>query len=386
MSDSVTDTAVATTPQAGTAEPVQEDRISVARQRQLIWWRFRKHKLALIAAIVVVVFYFVAVFADFFAYSAPNAADGRRALVPPQSISWFDGNGFNPHVHPLELSRDPATLQVHYAPNQNKNIPVRLFATGYPYKVLGLIPTDIHLIGTRGGPAESSLFLLGTDDQGRDIFSRLIVASRTSLFIGLAGVTLSLLLGILFGGLSGFYGGVVDLVIQRIIEVMRSIPTIPLWMGLGAALPKNWSVTKTYLAITIIISVIGWAEMARVVRGRILQVRGEDFITAAELVGARPRRIIFVHLIPLFISYIIAATTLALPQMIIAETSLSFLGLGLHSPAVSWGVMLQSAQNVQSIALSPWMLLPVVPVVLAILAFNFVGDGLRDAADPYQSS
>lgn len=386
MSDSATDTAVESSPQTRPAEPAHEDRVSVARQHQLIWWRFRKHKLALVAAIIVVAFYFVAVFADFFAYSAPNAADGRRALVPPQSISWFDSNGFNPHVHPLELTRDPATLQVHYAQNQSKNIPVRLFATGYPYKLLGLIPTNIHLIGTHGGAAENSMFLLGTDDQGRDIFSRLIVASRTSLFIGLAGVALALFLGVLFGGLSGFYGGVVDLVIQRIIEVMRSIPTIPLWMGLGAALPKNWSVTKTYLAITIIISVIGWAEMARVVRGRILQVRGEDFITAAELVGARPRRIIFVHLIPLFISYIIAATTLALPQMIIAETSLSFLGLGLHSPAVSWGVMLQSAQNVQSIALSPWMLLPVVPVVLAILAFNFVGDGLRDAADPYQSS
>jgi peptide/nickel transport system permease protein len=386
MSDSATDTAVASSPQTGTAEPVHEDRISVARQHQLIWWRFRKHKLALIAAIIVVLFYFVAVFADFFAYSGPNAADGRRALVPPQSISWFDSKGFNPHVHPLELTRDPATLQVHYAQNTNKNIPVRLFATGYPYKLFGLIPTNIHLIGTRGSPAENSLFLLGTDDQGRDIFSRLMVASRTSLFIGLAGVALSLFLGILFGGLSGFYGGLVDMVIQRVIEVMRSIPTIPLWMGLGAALPKNWSVSKTYLAITIIISVIGWAEIARVVRGRILQVRGEDFITAAELVGARPRRIIFVHLIPLFTSYIIAATTLALPKMIIAETSLSFLGLGLHDPAVSWGVMLQSAQNVQSIALSPWMLLPVVPVVLAILAFNFVGDGLRDAADPYQSS
>jgi peptide/nickel transport system permease protein len=251
--------------------------------------------------------------------------------------------------------------------------------------LFGLIPTDIHLIGTEGAPAGKSLFILGTDEQGRDMFSRLIFATRTSMFIGLAGVMISVFLGALLGGISGYYGGWVDTVIQRVIEVIRSIPTIPLWMGLAAAMPRDWSITRIYFSITIIISLIGWTDLARIVRGRFLQVRDEDFILAAELVGARPRRLIFKHMLPLFTSHIIAATTLAFPVMIIAETSLSFLGLGLRDPAVSWGVMLQQAQNIQSVALSPWMLIPVIPVVVAILAFNFVGDGLRDAADPYDS-
>lgn len=229
----------------------------------------------------------------------------------------------------------------------------------------------------------------GTDEEGRDIFSRLVLATRTSLLIGLAGVAVSMVLGVLLGGISGYYSGWPDTVVQRIIEIFRSLPTIPLWMGLAAAVPRSWSVERTYFVITMIIALIGWTELARVVRGRFLQVRNEDFVVAAELVGARPRRVIFVHLMPLFTSHIIAATTLAIPLMIVAETSLSFLGLGLHPPAVSWGVMLQEAQNIQTVALSPWMLLPVIPVipvipvVVAILAFNFVGDGLRDAADPY---
>jgi peptide/nickel transport system permease protein len=363
---------------------VQEDRVSVASQRQLIWWRFRRHKLAVAGGIVVLLFYLVALGGDFFAYSAPNHSDGGHALIAPQSIQWFEDGRFSPHVHPLTLSRDPATFETIHTPDTSKNIPVRPFASGYHYKLFGLFPTNIHLIGTNGAAAEDSLYLFGTDEEGRDVFSRLVVATRTSLTIGLVGVALSVMLGVLLGGVSGYYGGVIDTVIQRIIEIVRSIPTIPLWMGLAAAMPRDWSVIRTYFSITVIISLIGWTELARVVRGRFLQVRSEDFIMAAELAGSRPRRIIFVHMMPLFTSHIIAATTLALPLMIVAETSLSFLGLGLRPPAVSWGVMLQQAQNVQSVALSPWMLLPVIPVVVAILAFNFVGDGLRDAADPYQ--
>jgi len=369
----------------GSPGAASADRISVASQRQLIWWRFRKHKLAMAGAVVIGLFYLFAIFSDFVAYAAPDASDGTRALIPPQSIHWFADGGFSPHVHPLQLSRDPATFETVYVPDESRSIPVRPFARGYEYQLFGVIPTDVHLFGTVGAPAESSLFLLGTDEEGRDVFSRLAVATRTSLFIGLAGVGLSVFLGVLLGGISGYYGGIIDVIIQRLIEILRSIPTIPLWMGLAAAMPKDWSVRRTYFAITLIISFIGWTELARVVRGRFLQVRSEDFIMAAELVGSRPRRIIFVHMMPLFTSHIIAATTLALPLMIVAETSLSFLGLGLRPPAVSWGVMLQQAQNVQSVALSPWMLLPVIPVVVAILAFNFVGDGLRDAADPYHS-
>jgi peptide/nickel transport system permease protein len=364
-----------TAPPLATDRAPVEDRVSVASQRQLIWWRFRKHKLALAGAVVVMLFYLVAIGGDFFAYAEPNQSQGDYVLVPPRGLAL--------HVHPLQASRDLVTLQPIYTPDTSQTVPVRLFAHGYRYKLLGLIPTDIHLIGTSGAPAGTSLFILGTDEQGRDVFSRLVMATRTSLFIGLVGVALSVVIGAMLGGLSGYYGGWVDTVVQRLIEIVSSLPTIPLWMGLAAAVPRGWSVERTYFVITLIISLIGWAGLARVVRGRFLQVRHEDFVLAAELVGARPRRLIFVHMLPLFTSHIIASVTLAIPLMIIAETALSFLGLGLHPPAVSWGVMLQQAQNVQSVANSPWMLLPVIPVVAAILAFNFVGDGLRDAADPY---
>ncbi|HEU5475930.1 MAG TPA: ABC transporter permease [Actinophytocola sp.] len=373
MADSAT--AVATAAQ-------DEERISVASQRQLIWWRFRKHKLAMVGAIVVLLFYLVALFADFLSTSDPHASEGQRSLMPPQQVHWFDG-GFSPHVYAVRGERDPITLQRTYVVDPTQKIPVTLFAKGYEYEFLGLFTTDIHLIGTEGARAEDTLFLFGTDQQGRDIFSRLIHATRTSMLIGLAGVALSILLGVVLGGISGYYGGAADTVIQRTIEILRSIPTIPLWMGLAAAMPKDWSVNQVYFALTLILSVIGWTELGRVVRGRMMQIRSEDFVTAAELVGGRPRRIIFKHMVPLFASHIIAATTLALPLMIVAETSLSFLGLGLRPPAISWGVMLQQAQNVQAVALYPWMLLPVLPVVAVILAFNFLGDGLRDAADPY---
>lgn len=364
-------------------EPVvSEPSVAVASQRRLMWWRFRKHKLALAAGVVVVLFYLVAVFADFLAYANPHASEAQRSLMPPQPIHWIDG-GFNPYVYPVEGSRDPVTFQRTYHSDTSEKIRVQFFARGYEYELFGLFTTDRHLLGVEGGDAEASLAVLGTDTLGRDVYSRLLIATRTSLSIGLIGVTLSLVLGVALGGISGYYGGIVDTGIQRIIEVMQSIPTIPLWMGLAAAVPRDWSVTRTYFLLTIILSLIGWTELARVARGRFIQLRQEEFVVAAELAGCRPRRIIFVHMVPLFASHIIAATTLALPAMIIAETALSFLGLGLRPPAISWGVMLQQAQNVETVALSPWLMVPVVPVVVAILAFNFLGDGLRDAADPY---
>lgn len=359
------------------------DRISVATQWQLMWWRFRKHKLALIAGIIILLFYIVVLFPEFFAYADPMQSDEQRSLLPPQPIHFFDQGQFRPHVWGLTGKRDPKTFKRVYVADPKKKVSVQLFAKGYPYKLFGFIPLDRHLLGTVGAPAEASLFLLGTDLQGRDLFSRLMLATRASLTIGLVGVALSLFLGILLGGLSGLYGGLVDSVIQRTIEVLRSIPTIPLWMGLAAALPREWPVTRIYFFITIIISLIGWTVMARVVRGRFLSLRSEDFVTAAELAGASQLRIIFRHMVPSFLSHIIAATTLAIPAMIIAETSLSFLGLGLRPPAVSWGVLLQQAQNIQAVAISPWLLTPAIPVTLAVLAFNFLGDGLRDAADPY---
>lgn len=369
-------------PPVGSVESAA-DRLYVATQWQLMWWRFRKHRLAMLAAVVVIIFYTMVLFADFFAYSDPGMSNAELSLLPPQPIHWFDDGQFRPHVFGLTGKRDPKTFKRVYAPDPEKKVPVVLFGKGYEYELFGLFNADRHLLGVEGAPVEESLFLLGTDLQGRDLFSRLMIATRISLTIGLVGVALSLFLGVLLGGLSGLYGGVVDNVIQRIIEIVRSIPTIPLWMGLAAAMPSTWPITRIYFFITLIIALIGWTTMARVVRGRFLSLRSEDFVTAAELAGAGQLRIIFRHMVPSFLSHIIAATSLALPAMIIAETSLSFLGLGLRAPAVSWGVLLQQAQNVQAVAISPWLLTPAIPVILAVLAFNFLGDGLRDAADPY---
>jgi len=337
----------------------------------------------MVSTAVVLLFYLAVVFADFLAYSNPLASEAQRSLLPPQRIHWFDKGRFSPHVYGLSGRRDPVTFKRVYTPDPEKKIPVRFFASGFEYRLLGLIPAHRHLIGVEGAAPEETLFLLGTDEQGRDLWSRLMYGTRTSLTIGLVGVTLSLLLGVFLGGISGFYGGIIDTIIQRVIEILRSIPTIPLWMGLAAALPNDWDILRVYFAITIIISLIGWTELARVVRGRFLSLREEDFVMAAELAGCGQMRIIFTHLVPSFLSHIIAATTLAIPAMIISETSLSFLGLGLRPPAISWGVLLQQAQNIQALAISPWLLIPAIPVIVVILAFNFMGDGLRDAADPY---
>ncbi len=348
-----------------------------------MWWRFRRHKLAIVGSVVVVLFYIIVLLADFLAYASPTTSEAQRSLLPPQRIHWVDRGQIRPYVYGFTGRRDPVTLKRVYTLDPTRKIPVHFFAHGFAYRLLALIPTDRHLIGVEGANPEETLILLGTDEQGRDLWSRLMYATRTSLTIVLAGVTISLFLGVLLGGISGFYGGGVDTAIQRVIEILRSIPTIPLWLGLAAALPNDWTVVQVYFAITLIISLIGWTELARVVRGRFLSLREEDFVMAAELAGSSQARIILSHMVPSFLSHIIAATTLALPAMIISETSLSFLGLGLRPPAVSWGVLLQQAQNVQALAISPWLLLPAIPVITVILAFNFTGDGLRDAADPY---
>jgi peptide/nickel transport system permease protein len=348
-----------------------------------MWWRFRRHRLAIFSTAVVGFAYAVVLLAEFLAYASPTASEAQRSLLPPQTIRWLDQGRLAPHVYGLTGRRDPQTFRRVYTPDPDKKISLRFFAPGFEYHLFGFIPANRHLLGVAGGRAEESLFLHGTDEQGRDVWSRLMYGTRTSLTIGLAGVALSLVLGVLLGGISGYVGGVTDTVIQRVVEILRSIPTIPLWMGLAAALPQHWSVLQVYLAITVIISLIGWTELARVVRGRFLSLREEEFVTAAELAGCSRTRIIVSHLVPSFLSHIIAATTLAIPAMIISETSLSFLGLGLRPPAISWGVLLQQAQNIQSLAISPWLLLPAVPVIVVIIAFNFMGDGLRDAADPY---
>jgi peptide/nickel transport system permease protein len=339
----------------------------------------------MVGAAAVLLFYLVVMLADFLAYADPEASDAQRGLIGPRGIHLFHDGRFRPHVYALVGQRDPATFKRVYTEDPNQIIPLTFFAPGFDYTLFGVFPTNRHLLGVEDANPEQTLFLLGTDLEGRDMWSRVMYATRTSLTIGLVSVVISLVLGVALGGISGFFGGLADTVIQRVIEILRSIPTIPLWMGLAAAMPKSWSIYQVYFTITVIISLIGWTELARVVRGRFLSLREEDFVTAADLIGASRARIIFVHLVPLFLSHIIAATTLALPAMIISETALSFLGLGLRAPAISWGVLLQQAQNVQTVALSPWLLLPALPVILVILAFNFLGDGLRDAADPYNS-
>jgi len=362
---------------------VTEEKVAAATQLQLTWWRFRKHRVAVASGFIVIFFYLAAAFADFLAFTPPHSTDAARSYIPPQTIHWFDDGNFKPHVYALKGRRDMRTFKLIYVPDPTDKRYLVWFAEGYAYTLFGMLETKRHIIGLDRGIPEDALFLLGTDQLGRDVWSRLMLATRTSLTIGLVGVTLSLFLGVLLGGISGLYGGVIDTAIQRVIEILRSIPTIPLWMGLAAALPADWSVTQVYIAITIIISLIGWTELARVVRGRFLALREEDFITAAELAGASRLRIIFRHMVPSFLSHIIAAISLALPAMIISETTLSFLGLGLRPPAISWGVLLQDAQNIQALALAPWLLFVAVPVIIVILAFNFLGDGLRDAADPY---
>lgn len=362
----------------------KEHRLYVASQWQLMWWRFRKHRLALISTVILISFYIVALVPGFFATSNPHTSASKYSLIPPQPIHWFDNGRFRPHVYALEGYRDLNTFKMVWEADPDNKIAVRFFARGYEYKLLGLLPTDRHLIGVEGMDAsERALFLLGTDEQGRDMWSRLMYATQISMSIGLVGVFLSLVLGVILGGVSGFYGGIIDSAIQRLIEIIRSIPTIPLWMGLAAAVPPTWSIVRTYFAITLIISLFGWTDLARVVRGRFLSLREEDFVAAAEIAGASRARIIFRHMLPSFYSHVIAAITLSIPAMIISETALSFLGLGLRPPAISWGVLLQLAQNVQAVAVTPWLLYPALPVIVAILAFNFLGDGLRDAADPY---
>lgn len=366
-----------------TSTPDADALIDVSPAR-LMWRRFRKHRVAMGSMVLLFGFAIIAIAAEFFATTDPSLPEAQRSLMPPQSIRLFDGSSFRPHVLAVRGSRDPQTLKRVYEVDPDRRIPVRLFGHGFEYRLLGLIRTDRHLIGaTREQKAEPAIFLLGTDVQGRDLWSRLMLATRVSMSIGLVGVALSLLIGIVLGGFAGYLGGGVDMIVQRVIEILRSIPTIPLWMGLAAAMPRDWSMLRVYFAITIILSLIGWTELARVVRGRFLVLREEDFVKAARLIGARRKRIIFRHMLPSFYSHIIAATTVAIPTMIISETALSFLGLGLRPPAVSWGVLLQQAQNVQSVALSPWLMIPAIPVIIAVMAFNFVGDGLRDAADPY---
>lgn len=360
-----------------------------AGQWQLVWWKFRRHRLAQMAMVVLGLFYFIAIFAEVIAPFDPLVRMREYLAMKPTNVYLFDytGNFRGPFVYGVVRDRDPVTLRPTYKEDPNTMYPVKLFVKGNPYKLWGLIAWDRHLFGVErqgeDGTEVIPFFLLGTDTLGRDLLSRIFFGGRISLTVGLIGVFLAFIMGLMLGGISGFFGGVVDEVIMRVIDVILSIPTIPLWMSLAAALPQDWPQLRMYFFVTIILSIFGWTTLARVVRGKILSMREEDFVMAAKLDGESEWSIITRYMLPGFASYIIVSLTISIPGMILGETSLSFLGIGLRAPTISWGVMLQDAQTLQTVSQLPWLLWPTAFVVLAVLMFNFLGDGLRDAADPY---
>ena len=363
-----------------------EDRgndIYYASKSRLMWLRFKQHKVAVFSGVMIILFYLVAIFADFISVADINTYSAKFKYVSPTEIHFFDkeGNFKRPFIYNLDRELNMETLEYEYTQGEQP-YPIKLLHRGYPYKLLGLFETDIHLMGVDDGAA---LFLMGSDKLGRDIFSKVVHGARVSLSIGLIGVFLSLVFGVILGGISGFYGGKIDSAIQRLIEVLMSFPSIPLWMALAASLPPRWSPIFVYFMITLLLSVIGWTSIARVVRGIVMRLKEDKYTEAALLSGASNFYIIRKHLLPGATSFVIAQATLSIPAMIIAETSLSFLGIGLRPPVVSWGVLLQEAQSIEVIANYPWILYPAIFVIVTVLFFNFLGDGLRDAADPYMN-
>ncbi|MCE7987173.1 MAG: ABC transporter permease [Caldilinea sp. CFX5] len=356
----------------------KDEKFLVASQWQLIRWKFARHRVAVLSLVILIIFYVVAGFAEFFAPYAADDYDIDYVLAPPQRIHWVDEGRFRPFVYGYTAELDPNTFRTTYKVDESRKFPLAFWVKGEPYNLLGFAG-ERRLFGV----AEGKVHLLGADDRGRDLFSRIIYGARISLSIGLVGIAISSLIGVVIGGISGYFGGAIDMIIQRVIEFIRSIPTLPLWMALSVALPPTWSIVQAYFGLVIILSLVGWTGLARVVRGKFLSLREEDFVMAAQLNGATERIIIFKHLLPLFYSHVIASLTLSVPGMILGETALSFIGLGLQPPAVSWGVLLKDSQKIRVLAEAPWLLIPGVFVIIAILAFNFVGDGLRDAADPY---
>ncbi len=361
-----------------------DERFYYANPWKLIWWRFRRHRLALISLVLLILLYLSAIFAEFVSpYTATWRAEGMQMMPPTKVHMIHNGQLQRPFIYALEKTLDQKTFKYVFTEDTSTPYPVLFFVQGLEYKVLGQYPASIHLFGT--GEGAPPIMLFGSDELGRDIFSRTFYGSRISLSISLFGVLISFMIGILLGGISGYFGGSTDEVIQRLIDVIISIPLIPFWMALSAALPRTWSSTQTFLAITLILAAVTWTSLARVVRGKLLALREEDYALAAVVAGASKARIIFRHLMPGFTSHLIVAVTLAIPVAILGETALSFLGLGIQPPAVSWGVLLKDAQDLVAVAQQPWRMIPALFVIGTVLLFNFVGDGLRDAADPYSA-
>ncbi|TCP60509.1 peptide/nickel transport system permease protein [Rhodovulum bhavnagarense] len=373
-----------------TAKPDRDEaqrlRYYSASQWTLIWWRFRRHRAAMVAATILGIMALMGVFAEVVAPYGPTSRNASYLDGPPQLPMFCDRQGcsIRPFVHGIKTERDPITLRAISVPDPETRVYVSFLARGEQVRLFGVIPTDIHLFGLDHDKAR--LHLWGTDDLGRDVFSRTIYATRTSLSIGVMGVLISFVLALIIGGTAGYAGGRVDGGIQRVTEVVRVVPIIPLYMGLAAAMPPEWSTTQVYFAMTLILGLFGWPTLARRIRSQLLSIRNEDYVVAARLAGARPSRIIGQHMLPSFTSFIIVDLVISFPYMILSETALSFVGLGLRPPSVSWGVMLQQAQSVRVIEQTPWLFIPAGFVVVAVLAFTVIGDGLRDAADPYSEA
>ena len=358
------------------------ERYAQASQARLIWWRFLRHRLAVVSLGFLVVSYVAILFVEFLSPYELSSRHTDFIFAPPQGVHLFhDGAFVGPFVYPLDYALDMETLKRTYAEDRSQPMPIRFFCEGETYRFWGLFEADTHFACP---PQGGTLFLLGTDRLGRDVYSGLVHGARISLTVGLVGITISIVFGMFFGGIAGYFGGIVDSAIMRLIEILRSLPELPLWMALSAALPVTWPPLWIYFGITIILGLLDWPGLARAVRSKLLSLREEDYAKAAVLMGASPTRIIGRHLLPGFSSHLIASATLSIPTMILGETALSFLNLGLQRPAISWGVLLNEAQNITVVTIYPWLMAPVVPIIIVVLAFNFLGDGLRDAADPYK--
>lgn len=348
----------------------------------LIWRQFKTHKLGLISGIFLLFSYVMLPFVGFIAPYTANERHPDHLYSPPQSVNWYhEGDFVGPFIYPMTSEADMQTFQWVFVPDTDNPAKLEFFCKGDEYRLAGLIPVETHLFCA---PEDATVFLWGSDRLGRDVFSRILYGAQLSLTVGIIGITVSFLLGITFGSIAGYFGGRIDWCINRVIEVLRSLPELPLWLALSAAVPSNWGPVAVFFIISVILGILDWPGLARSVRAKFLSLREEEYVRAAEMMGAGPGRVIRKHLLPNFMSHLIASATLSIPAMILGETALSFLGLGLRAPAVSWGVMLNDAQNLTSVEIYPWIAIPMLPIIIVVLAFNFLGDGLRDSLDPYQ--